>query len=301
MEILSDQSLSDFTTFRIGGRARWFARPRNVGELREALSFASSEGLKIFTLGGGSNLLIDDAGFDGLVIKLEGDFATLDVDPVEETVTAGGGVRLKKLGRIVSGMGYGGFVFMAGIPGTVGGAVAMNAGTREGDVASVCVWAEVCDYAGKVRRLSADELGFGYRDSHLRREKRLIVTRACFRLGEIGDRQELLARIRESLLERASREPRNRRNCGSVFKAAADGTPAGLLIDRAGLKEARIGDAMIALEHANWIVNMGGAASSDVKALVSLAGERVKQLFGVDLQREVVYLPDDLSDAGFGD
>lgn len=300
MEIIKDYPLSGLTTFRIGGTAAWYAEPGNVGDLREALDFARSRGLPVFVLGGGSNLLVDDSGFDGLVIRLVGDFAALDIDPVEETVTAGNAVRLKKLGRVVSSMGYSDFVFMTGIPGTVGGAVVMNAGTREGDVASVCAWVEVCDLSGVFRRLGAEELRFGYRDSLIKREKGLVVTRACFRLGELGDRRELAAKIRASLLDRAAREPRNRKNCGSVFRAAPDGTPAGLLIDRAGLKGTKIGNAMIAAEHANWIVNLGGASSADVKALVDLAKARVRELFGVDLKREVVYLPDDLSDESAG-
>lgn len=298
MKIAENVSLDRFTTYRIGGPARWYSEAASVDALRECLRWAGGRGAPVFALGGGSNVVIDDAGFPGLVVRLVGELAGISFDEGERLVVCGAGARLKKLGREATSRGLADFLFMTGIPGTVGGAVVVNAGTREGEVSRVCEWVEAVDNGGALHRFSPAEMAFGYRCSALQGRRGLVVTRAAFRFGEAGEPATLKICVRDHLLDRKAREPKIRSNCGSVFKAAPDGTPAGLLIDRAGLKGARVGGAMIANEHANWIVNTGGATAADVRSLAELARVKVLEIFGVDLRREVVYVPQDLKPQG---
>lgn len=292
-KIRENVPLAPFSTYRTGGVARWFLAAGGAEEIALAINSAKHLGLPVFILGGGSNLLIDDEGFQGLVVKLGAPFGEISFTQ-EGTVEAGGGARLKKVGRLLTALGYADFLFMTGIPGTVGGAVRMNAGTREGDVSKVCIWVEVLAPDGEIKKISAEELSFGYRSSRFSGGDRSVILKAAFRLGEKGDPAKVKEEVAHHLKERRAREPRIKRNCGSFFKALPDGTPAGLLIEKAGLKGVSSGGAMVAFEHANWLLNTGKASSADIKALARLVEETVYAKFGQTLVREVIYVPDDL-------
>ncbi len=281
------------TTMRIGGPARWFLSARNVDELKGALAWAEGEELPVFIVGLGSNLIVDDCGYPGLVIRLTGEFREARTETRQGLIIAGGAVPMTKLGRGMTKAGYGDFLFMVGIPGTVGAGVRINAGTKEGDIAGVFKWAEVYGTEGKIMRLDSKKLAFGYRHSELCQCPGVVVLSAAFTLGHKEDANEVAQRVRSHLADRRQREPGEPRNCGSMFKAAPDGTPAGLLIDKAGLKGRRVGDAMISHEHANWFVNVGEASAADVRKLVDIARFEVLEKFGVELEREVVYVPQD--------
>lgn len=285
--------LAPLTTFRIGGPARWFAEPATEAELAAAYAWARARGLPVFLLGGGSNLLVDDAGFDGLALRLAGEFRRLKVSG--ESLVAGAGVLLPKLGREGVKRGLLPYLFLTGIPGTVGGGVRANAGADGGAVADLLKWADVF-YPGRgIERLDAGSLGFGYRSSALQAQPDAVLVRAAFRLeGPEVPPDRALALMKEKLAARRARQPRNPRNCGSVFKNPAEGHPAGYLLERAGLKGLSVGGASISRRHANWIVNGGAATAADVKALIELARARVSETCGIRLEREVLYLPEDL-------
>lgn len=286
------KSLSSLCTFRIGGNATRFATPDTIAELRVVLIQCESAQEPWFVLGIGSNVLFSDDGFDGLVIKLGKGFKQIVFDDEAQIITVGAAVLLPQFARVCARRGLSGFECLYDIPGTIGAAVRINAGTtKEGEIKNHFVSARIMDRQGQIRTLSADEMKFGYRSSILMRH-RWIVLDACFRYGPKKPSEDIVETMRASRKARKAKQPVNPRNCGSVFKAAEK--PAGWYIDQCGLKGYRIGDAMIATEHANWIVNLGNAKATDVKALIELAQEKVYEQFGVMLQREVEYVPEDI-------
>jgi UDP-N-acetylmuramate dehydrogenase len=293
--LIAQAPLAPLTTLRIGGPAAWLAEVDSAGKLDEVLAWARTSRLRHLILGLGSNVLVDDRGVDGLVIRLGGAFAEWSQDPASGLVRAGGGVQLQRLGARLAGDGHAACAFMACIPGTVGAAVRINAGTtRWGEMADVLVSAEVLAGDGTVRTLAAADLALAYRSSRLCADPAAVVLSALIdpgpRAAGDGGRERLAAITRE----RAGRQPRSARTCGSVFKRPAGGEPAGWYLDRAGMRGLRHGDAQVADEHANWIVNRGAATAADVRALIAEGTARVQAQFGVMLQREVIYLPEDL-------
>ena len=286
--------LSSFTTYHIGGPAKYFFIAKNIYELFDILEWAKREGIPWFVLGRGSNLLIDDNGFPGLVIKLGGDFKKIEINESYGLVSAGGGCSLPKLGIALANKGWSGFEYMCVIPGTVGAAVRINAGTtKEGEIKDRFVSAQVLMPDLQIKTLSANELNFSYRYSNLI-ENNGIVLNTTFRLETRESAEILKKRVKELALSRKRRHPRNTRNCGSIFKRPKGGKSAGWYIEKAGLKGIRIGDAQIAPEHANWIINLGNARAKDVKALIELAQEKVMKKFNIKLEREVIYVPEDI-------
>lgn len=284
-------SISEFTTFKIGGPANHFAVCDTIEELQKAVASSQFQGLPWFVLGNGSNILVSDDGFPGQVIKLSGDFQGVVFG--QDSVQVGAGVILPGLSSCGLAKGWGGFEFMCGIPGTIGGAVRINAGTKQGEIKDHIISATVLTPAGEIKTLNKQELGFSYRHSKLV-ETSDIVLSATFAKPYVTDKAVIQEKIKEIIACRRQKQPRIKRNCGSVFKSPPGGKPAGWYIDQVGLKGFRIGDAMIAHEHANWIVNLGNARAVDVKAIISLVQETVFQKFGVMLEREVIYVPEDI-------
>ena len=289
--------LSAYTTIGIGGRARYFAAPASMGHLRQVMSFARDRRLPLYVLGRGSNVLIQDDGVQGVVAVLSGAFKELSFQRDAGMVTAGAGVPLIKLGAALARQGYAGCAYMGVIPGSVGGAVRMNAGTGQGqEIACHLMHARVLDPESlKERRLEHGELQFSYRTSILFRMPH-IVLEAAFRLP--GQREavsgQALAEIKALFARRRAAHPHSRHTFGSTFKnpAGAEHT-AGWYLEHAGMKGMRSGGAMVSSEHANWIINTGGAGSDDVKKLVEAGRRRVCEQFGIMLEREVVYIPED--------
>lgn len=292
--IQENVSLKPLTTFRIGGPARYFLTVETEGELAEALNWAASRELPLFLLGAGSNILVDDEGYLGLVVRLGKGFASIEFDNANCMITAGAGLALPRLGNTLVDQGWEGFEFMCCIPGTVGGAVVMNAGTKRGEIKDVLSSVRVMRTDGSVHILSCNELAFGYRSSYFKSHRDLILS-ASFRLTARNDPAVLRERVRIAVAERSVKQPANRRNCGSVFKIASDGIQAWQYIDKAGLRGAVEGDAQVAVEHANWIVNSGAATAKDVKSLIRKIQVDVEERFGLSLEREVVFVPEDLN------
>jgi UDP-N-acetylmuramate dehydrogenase len=276
--------LSRFTTLGTGGAARWFARPETSDDLVDLLVWAEERGAPVAALGLGSNLLAADAGFPGLALKLGGALALAETG--DGRLTAGGGAPLAVCLHRVRRAGLGGFEFACAIPGTVGGAVRMNAGAYGGDIAGVLERALVADARG-TRWLTPQELGLRYRRADIRPGQ--VVAAAEFSL-EPRPEEEIRAVVAAMQERRKEAQPTNRRTFGSVFKNPDHELTAGRMLEACGLRGHRIGGAQISPKHANFIENAGGARSSDALALIAEARKRALERFGVRLEPEVQLL-----------
>ena len=277
-------ALSRFTTLGTGGPARAFARPGTLGDLEEALAWASERELAVATVGLGSNLLVADEGFEGLVLKLGGELAEAGVEG--ERLVAGGGAANAVCLHRVRAAGLGGFEFACAIPGTIGGGVWMNAGAYGSDWAAILERALVVDGEG-TRWLTPDELGLSYRHSELHHGQ--VVARAEFQLAPLPEEQ-IKANVARLQALRKAAQPTNKRTFGSVFKNPEHELSAGRMLEACGLKGHRIGGAQISPRHANFIENADGARSDDAVALMAEARRRAREQFGVELQHEVEFL-----------
>jgi UDP-N-acetylmuramate dehydrogenase len=281
-----DVPLWAHTSLRIGGPARFYARPTNVDELHAALRWARDRGLSYVVLGRGSNVIFPDSGFSGLVVHTSG----LRGRRVEgASLRAAAGERLADVAWPTTKLGLSGIEWACGIPGTIGGAVAMNAGADGGDIAAVLVSADVLTDEGVVT-IPADSLGLGYRTSALLSGGLPgIVVEATFELRR-DDPRACLDRARSSIERRLRRLPVGA-SAGCIFRNPDTGPPAGELLERAGCKGLRVGRAVVSARHANVIVNEGVENARDVLELIDRMKERVLDAFGVELREEVVVYP----------
>jgi UDP-N-acetylmuramate dehydrogenase len=278
--------LSRLTTLGAGGAATAFARPESLGDLEEALAFARERGLPVATIGLGSNLLVADSGFDGLVLKLGGELAEARAE--DGRLLAGGGATNAVCLHRVRAAGLGGFEFACAIPGTIGGGVWMNAGAYGSDWATILERALVVDEQG-ARWLTPSELGLSYRRSELRHGQ--VVARAEFTLAPLPEEQ-IKANVARLQALRKAAQPTNKRTFGSVFKNPDHELSAGRMLEACGLKGHRIGGAQISPRHANFIENADGARAEDAIALMAEARRRALEQFGVELVHEVEFLGD---------
>ncbi len=280
--------LDRLTTVRTGGPADFFARAQSSAELGELLAWAGEEGLPVGVVGSGSNLLVADVGFRGLVVKLEGGLAAIERDG--ERLRCGGGARLPQAAARAAREGLSGLEFGVNIPGTVGGAVRMNANAYGGDLSRVLEWVEVVSAEGSERREPGD-LGFAYRRSNLAEGE--IVAHASFRLdpAEPDGVKRTLADMRA---RRRAAQPSGIKTFGSTFKnpddPRAEGRTAGLLLEAAGCRGLVLGGARFSDKHANFVENTGEATTAAVIALMSEGRRRVREQFGVELEPEVQLL-----------
>jgi UDP-N-acetylmuramate dehydrogenase len=279
------ESLAPWTSLRVGGPAELLVRPRTAEALVSVLSRARAEGFPVNVLGGGANTLVGDLGIRGFTLKLPADLFAEKVQPLVSgggLVTLGAGAAIVRLVNVMRARGWVGAEFLAGIPGTIGGAVAMNAGTKHGECERVLDAVELAtpDGIGWVPRRA---LTLRYRFTEL--PPGAIITRARFRLPS-GDVEASRAAMEADLGYRKRTQPLSQPNCGSVFTNPL-GNHAGRLIESVGLKGARLGSAQISTLHANWIVNLGGARASDVLGLIERAQARVREATGIVLVPEV--------------
>jgi UDP-N-acetylmuramate dehydrogenase len=279
-----DAPLARLTTVGTGGAAAYLARPSTLAELERALAWAGEQRLPLAVIGLGSNLLVADDGFPGLVLRLDGELAAIHIARGE--ARCGGGASLAAVVRRATTAGLSGIEFGCAIPGTVGGAVRMNAGAYGGELKDVLVEATVVSAAG-VRRGGRDELELRYRHSNVGPGE--VVASATIALHP-APVDEIKATVRGMQAQRAAAQPRKARTFGSVFKNPEGGRGAGSLIESCGLKGHVIGGARISPVHANFIENTGGASSADVAALVVEARRCVRERYGVELQHEVELL-----------
>lgn len=275
------EPLSRHTSLRIGGPADALVVPADLEDLRALLRFADREGMATLVLGGGSNTLVRDGGFRGVVIILGEPFARLEVEGA--AVRAGAAVRVSRLLAFCSRLGLAGVECLTGIPGTVGGALRGNAGTNAGWVSDRLRDVVAVLRDGALARLAKEDLGFAYRRAAL--PAGAVITEATFEL-ERGDPAAIRRAISKLLVARNQSQPVESRSAGCMFKNPP-GDSAGRLVDAAGMKGARVGDAVVSPVHANFIVNQGRARAADVLGLVEAVRDRVREHAGVTLELEV--------------
>ncbi len=291
-----DYPLARLTTIRTGGRAELFARVGTVAELEQLLHWAGSQSVEVGVVGSGSNLLVADDGVRGLVVKLDKDLSKIELHGTR--MLCGGGARLPAVSARAATAGLTGIEFGVNIPGSVGGAVRMNANAYGGELARVLEWVDVTSAAG-TRRRTPDELGFAYRRSNLRAGE--IVAQASFQLAE-AESTDVKATLADMRTRRKAAQPSGIKTFGSTFKnpvdPRAEGRTAGQLLEDAGCRGLRVGGASFSEKHANFVENHGDATTADVIALMAEGRRRVKQRFGVALEPEVqalgpVQIPDE--------
>ncbi len=280
-EILASEPLSRYTTWRIGGPAELLVSPVDLDDLTRAVAWAERHGVPWRVLGNGSNLLVRDGGVRGLVIRLRRVLDTVTWDGPR--VVAGAGAMLPAVANQAAARGLAGLEFAAGIPGTVGGAVLMNAGWHEMELGNVVREVHYLEPAGKVSTWPRERCAFAYRTSVFR-GRRGVVLSASLQLTP-ADAEEVRRRLEDYAESRKRNQPTELPSCGSVF-LKPPGDFAGRLIDEAGLKGLRVGDIEVSSLHANFFVNLGRGRADDVLALVERVEREVRRRFGVDLERE---------------
>jgi UDP-N-acetylmuramate dehydrogenase len=292
--VRADVPLAPLTTFKVGGPADWLVEPRSSDEMLAALTIANSHGLPLAVLGGGSNVLISDAGVRGLVVRPRGgEVIAIDASHVR----ADAAVTINGLVRWTINHGCAGLEAWAGTPGTVGGAIFGNAHFGGRNISEHVTSVRLAARDGSVRDVPVDAMGFGYDRSRLQTTGEVLLW-AAFQVAG-GDVSGLRATARQSLAYRKRTQPLDTPSAGCIFQnpqpgrdCVPEGIPwsAGALVDRAGLKGARIGGARVSDAHGNFIVNDGGATASDIRALVERCRVGVREKFGVELREEIVYL-----------
>jgi UDP-N-acetylmuramate dehydrogenase len=287
-------SLSTLTSFRVGGPAELYVAPRTTDDLQASFDWAKTRGLPITMLGAGSNLLVSDRGLPGLVICTR-HLRHVHFDQEAGQVTAGAGEPIARLAWQAAEQGWQGLEWAVGIPGTLGGAVVMNAGAHDSCAADMLVDTHVLSTDGNVSILTPSELGYGYRTSALQTSPSSsskairLVTQATLQLRPGGDPKQILALTTTHLNQRRTSQPYHLPSCGSVFRNPSP-YKAGWLIEQAGLKGYQIGGAQIAQRHANFILNCGGATASDIFQLIQYIQQKVEQHWSLWLEPEVKML-----------
>ncbi|MBZ9572228.1 UDP-N-acetylmuramate dehydrogenase [Patescibacteria group bacterium] len=287
--------LKNYTTFKIGGKAKYFFVAKNRKEIIQAVSTVKENNLPFFILGGGSNVLVADKGYRGLIIKIKNQ----NLKFKKNTIFAEAGVPLSKLIKVALENSLSGFEWAAGIPGTVGGTICGNSGAFGKSISDIVKEVEVFDLEkGKIKILKNKDCQFNYRDSTFKRNKNLIILSAEFKL-RTRIKKEIKKKIKEYLDYRKRTQPLDLPSAGSIFKnprfrqgsgGRAKRIPAGELIEKCGLKGKKIGNAKISKKHANFILNLGKAKAKEIKKLIDLAKKKVKNKFKINLEEEICYL-----------
>ena len=280
--IFRDEPMKNYTTFRIGGKADLLVKPKTYQQIAEIITLCKKYEVPYYVLGNGSNLLVSDEGYRGVIIHVYNQLADIKVEG--NRIIAGAGAILSKVATVAMENSLTGLEFAHGIPGTLGGAVVMNAGAYNGEMKNVLISCEVMDEEGKVITLSKDELQLGYRTSIIQ-NKNYIVLRATMQL-EKGEKENIKAYMKELMLRRKEKQPLDKPSAGSTFKRP-EGYFAGKLIMDSGLKGYQIGGAKVSEKHCGFVINTGNATCQDVVDLIRHIQKEVKRQFNVELKTEV--------------
>ena len=280
--VLADEPMRKHTTFRVGGNADFFVKPNTAEEVKCVVALCKKENLPYYILGNGSNLLVGDKGYRGVIIQIYKEMNGIVVDG--DRIRAQAGALLSKVGSVALEAELTGFEFAAGIPGTVGGAVMMNAGAYGGEMKDVLVSTKVLTEDGDILRLSNEELELGYRTSVIAK-KNYVVLEAEYQL-RAGDKAEIRALMDELKVRRVTKQPLEYASAGSTFKRP-EGYFAGKLIQDAGLRGFEVGGAQVSEKHCGFVINKGDATAADIIELMDRVSEKVFQEFGVTLEPEV--------------
>ena len=283
VKIVENEPMSAHTTFRIGGPARYYMIPENAGQVSKCMGFAMKMELPYVIVGKGSNVLFSDEGYPGVVIEVGRSMADIEVSE-DGHIRAGAGAGLGALAAAAAKQSLSGLEFASGIPGTVGGAVVMNAGAYGGEIKDCIKSAKVLDKEGAVLELSRDEMELGYRSSVIQR-RGYIVTEAVFQLHK-GNKEQILGRMSELNAKRREKQPLDYPSAGSTFKRP-EGYFAGKLIEDAGLRGFQVGDAQVSEKHCGFVINRGKDTAADVIGLMEEVQKRVLETSGVRLEPEV--------------
>ncbi len=289
--VFSEEPMSKHITFRVGGPAEWFVKVNTIEQLKQVLALCKEQEEPYYIIGNGSDLLVSDSGVRGVIIRLTGDFE--EVIPKEKVnegicdVQVGAGVMLATLSLRVGKKGFTGLEFANGIPGTVGGAVLMNAGAYGGEIKDTIVAADVMTKDGEIRRLTKEELKLSYRHSVMM-ESGDIVLKAYFTLA-VRPKLQIFAVMESYKKARQEKQPLEYPSAGSTFKHP-EGHFAGKLIQDAGLSGYSIGGAMVSTKHAGFVINAGGATANDIYRLIQYIKQKVKDKFQIELEPEVRFL-----------
>lgn len=297
--IKMNEPMKNHTTFQIGGPAKYYVAPKSREQLVQVVGLCRREGMPFYVVGNGSNLLVGDDGYDGVIVSVRC-LTSWDMgmerresahqawqareDAAAEVLTASAGIPLLRLAKAAAERGLTGFEFAAGIPGTLGGAVVMNAGAYGSEMKDVLGWVQVLDEEGQVRRIEAGDLQLRYRASCIP-ERGWVVLEAGLLLGR-GRPEEIFGKMEEFARRRREKQPLEYPSAGSTFKRPR-GNFAGKLIDEAGLRGFRVGDAQVSRKHCGFVVNRGNASAADVMKLCDEVMRRVKETSGVALDLEV--------------
>ena len=281
-KVLVNEPMASHTTFRIGGPADYFVMPETVEELAGVLALCKEENVPYFILGNGSNLLVGDKGFRGVVIQLYKNFDGLEINGTK--VTAKSGAMLIRVAKEAGKAGLTGLEFASGIPGTIGGAMVMNAGAYGGEMKDVVTAVTVLTKNGEIKTLTGEEMNFRYRGSVVEEEGH-IVLEAVMELTE-GNLDEIQARMDELSVQRRTKQPIEYPSAGSTFKRP-EGYFAGKLIQDADLRGYQVGGAQVSEKHCGFVINAGGATAADVMQLMKDVSDKVNAQFGVTLEPEV--------------
>jgi UDP-N-acetylmuramate dehydrogenase len=284
-------SLSKFTTWKVGGLAQWYLEPRTIAEAQIGMSWARQCRLPVTIIGAGSNLLISDKGLPGLTICTRHLHHTeTQFDTETGIITVDAGKMVGNVAWLAARRGWSGLEWAAGIPGTVGGAVVMNAGAHTHSTEEILVSTEVLNLDGSISVIANKDLNYSYRTSNLQGDSRLVIS-ATFQLKQAENPEDIKARTFRDLEKRHSKQPYDRPSCGSVFR---NPTPlyAAALIEGLGLKGHRIGDAEVSTLHANFIINRQNATASDIYELIYYVQSRIKEAYDIELEPEVKMLGD---------
>jgi len=280
IKVFENEPLKKYSSLRIGGNARYLIKIYNMKALLKTIDLINRRRLKFMVIGEGTNILFSDKGFNGVVIKLMGEFRK--IDRTKNIFLCGGGALIKDFINKAAESGYSGMEFLSGIPGSIGGAVKGNAGAFGRSISEILKQVTILDTKARVKKISRDKIKFDYRYSSIPDDS--IIVEVEFKLNK-GERKIIKRKIEEFLKMRWQKQPKGF-SAGSFFKNPKP-LSAGKLIEECGLKGFRIGDAVISKKHANFIINLGRAKAEDVLNLVKIVKKRVKEIKGVELEPEV--------------
>lgn len=286
-DILKNEPMSKHTSFKIGGNAEYFIKVKTVQDLKKILSLANKNNIPVTIVGNGTNLLVRKGGIKGFILKLDFKDFRIKRNVNEILITADAGMSLVSLSSIALKEEISGLEFLSGIPGTVGGAIRMNAGAYGTEMKDIVLKTKVMTYDGKIKTLTLEEQKFSYRNSIFSNNE-FIILETTLKLNK-GNKEEIEGKMKEYSLSRKSSQPLEYPNAGSTFKRV-EGMVTSKLIDDCGLKGFNVGDAEISRKHAGFIINKGNATADDVLDLTKIVKEKVKEKFNVNIELEILVL-----------
>lgn len=280
--VCENEPMGKHCTFRCGGNAKYYVKPGSINELTDVIKACKKQEYPYMVIGNGSNILIKDEGYDGVIIEVNNRISSIDI--IGDEIVADAGAKLSSVAMAAYESDLGGFEFAHGIPGNVGGAIVMNAGAYGGEMKDVVKWVKVLNEAGEIETINAEDLEFGYRTSAIMK-RNLVVLQMCIKLF-LSSGEEISTIMQMFMQKRKAKQPLEYPSAGSTFKRP-EGYFAGKLIEDAGLRGYRVGGAMVSEKHCGFVINYDNATATDIINLMEDVKNKVKEQFGVELEPEV--------------